>query len=88
MKNENILKSSLDSLIQAKNNLRINTNNRNSDNDLNISKINVITDEEEQKYNRKTVKFTTNNIYSFKKYKIKTFHSPKVTKKKSSFKRY
>ena len=85
MKNENILKSSLDSLIQSKNNLRINTNNRNSDNDLSMSKKNVITDEEEQKYNRKTVKFTTNNIYSFKKYKIKTFHSPKVTKKKSSF---
>ena len=85
MKNENILKSSLDSLIQAKNNLRINTNKRNSDNDLSMNKINVITDEEDQKYNRKTVKFTTNNIYSFKKYKIKTFHSPKVTKKKSSF---
>jgi hypothetical protein len=47
-----------------------------------MSRLNVITDEEEPKYNRKTVKFITNNIYSLKKYKIK---SPKINKKKSSF---
>lgn len=85
MKNENILKSSHDSLIQQKNKLSININNRNSDNYLSMSNLNVITDEEEQKYNRKTVKFITNNIYSLKKYKIKNFHSPKINKKKSSF---
>ena len=87
MKNENILKSSYDSLIHPKNKLKnnINNRNRNSDNYLSMTKLNVITDEEEQKYNRKTVKFITNNIYSLKKYKIKAFHSPKINKKKSSF---